>query len=114
MPRQQGHRAAKRLDRLFPADPCECCFAPEELIDLLAKIGLANREREVACLLIEGHSNSEIAARLDIARSTLRTHLNRLFTKLRVQTPVGLVLRLVAIKLSLTEAGKCPSIEEEK
>ena len=45
--------------------------------------GLTKREVEVISLTIQGISNSEICRRLSISKATLRTHLNRVYHKLR-------------------------------
>ena len=45
--------------------------------------GLTQRELQVISLTIQGTSNSEICKRLSISRATLRTHLNRVYQKLR-------------------------------
>ncbi len=45
--------------------------------------GLTKREVEVISLTIQGISNSEICRRLSISKATLRTHLNRVYSKLR-------------------------------
>ncbi len=45
--------------------------------------GLTKRETEVIFLTIRGISNPEICKRLSISRATLRTHLNRVYNKLR-------------------------------
>jgi len=47
---------------------------------------LSNREQEVLQLLAEGLSNQEIAHRLIIALSTVKTHINNLYRKLEVQS----------------------------
>ncbi|MFJ3882599.1 response regulator [Streptomyces sp. NPDC090077] len=47
--------------------------------------GLTAREGEVLTLIAEGHSNSEIARRLTIGRSTVKTHVNNLFAKTGVR-----------------------------
>ncbi|HEY1990519.1 MAG TPA: response regulator transcription factor [Acidimicrobiales bacterium] len=43
--------------------------------------GLTDREGEVLALIGEGLSNAEIAACLFVGESTVKTHINRIFTK---------------------------------
>ncbi len=45
--------------------------------------GLSAREMAVIELVVQGLSNSQICERLNIARATLRTHLNRAYRKAR-------------------------------
>ena len=46
---------------------------------------LTPRELEVVSLLLRGRSNTEITGELGISHATLRTHLNRVYSKLRDQ-----------------------------
>jgi predicted ATPase/DNA-binding CsgD family transcriptional regulator len=48
--------------------------------------GLSSREREVLRLLVEGHSNPEIAAALFISHKTVRFHVSNILGKLGVET----------------------------
>lgn len=43
--------------------------------------GLTDREAEVLTLIANGHSNTEIAGRLYVAETTVKTHVNRIFAK---------------------------------
>lgn len=60
---------------------------------------LTPRERTVALLLIEGLTNDEIAARLDIGSQSVKFHLGNVYRKLEVrgrQEAVAVILRAAA------------------
>lgn len=48
--------------------------------------GLTRREIEVLTLVAEGRTNDEIAASLHVSMATVKSHVNRIFTKARVET----------------------------
>jgi two-component system, NarL family, response regulator NreC len=69
-----------------------------ETYQQMAKIGtmdshetLTSREREVLQLSAEGHTNSEIAARLGISTRTAETHRSHLMHKLALHTQSDLI-----------------------
>lgn len=56
---------------------------------------LSTREREIARMIAEGHTNKTIAAVLEISSWTVSTHLRRIFAKLGVASRAAMVARLV-------------------
>ncbi|MGH3242890.1 MAG: response regulator transcription factor, partial [Spirillospora sp.] len=53
--------------------------------------GLSKREYEVASLVVEGCTNSQIAERLFVSIRTVETHLSHIFAKFGVSSRVGVV-----------------------
>jgi DNA-binding NarL/FixJ family response regulator len=53
--------------------------------DLAARFNLTRREDEVLVLIGEGLSNAEIAGKLFVGVSTVKTHINAIFAKLGVR-----------------------------
>ena len=68
--------------RLFRKEPRAGDFTPNARAQ--SSLGITAREREVLQLLADGRSNKEIAARLGLSPNTVKTHVARLFEKLRV------------------------------
>jgi len=66
---------------------------------------LTAREREVLQLAAEGHSNNEIANRLEISPRTAETHRANLMRKLRLRTHTDLIK--YAIERRIVEVGNC-------
>jgi DNA-binding NarL/FixJ family response regulator len=62
--------------------PAATTFAPNE--KAAATLGLTEREIDVLRLLAEGGSNDDIAQRLFVSTSTVKTHLVHLYQKLDV------------------------------
>jgi DNA-binding NarL/FixJ family response regulator len=62
---------------------------------------LSERERDVLRLLTEGCENAEIAARLHLSPSTIKTHVSQLFDKLGVDNRVQAAV--VAVRLRLVD-----------
>ena len=67
---------------LFRSEPRTGAFTPN--VRAQSSLGITERERQVLLLLADGRSNKEIAARLELSPNTVKTHVARLFEKLRV------------------------------
>jgi DNA-binding CsgD family transcriptional regulator len=67
----------------------------------LVELGITARELEILEAMAAGLSNREIAERLFVSENTVKTHANRLFTKLSAQR------RTQAVQLA-KEAGLIP------
>jgi DNA-binding NarL/FixJ family response regulator len=53
---------------------------------------LSGREREVLALIGQGKTNAEIAAELFVGEGTVKTHINHVFTKLRLRDRAAAVV----------------------
>jgi len=60
---------------------------------------LSERELEVLALIAAGKSNQEIAAKLFVSTSTVKTHINRLYRKLAARSRTQAVARAKALEL---------------
>jgi two-component system nitrate/nitrite response regulator NarL len=69
--------------------------------DVHDRPALTSRERAVLALAAEGCSTREIAARLNVASATVKTHLQSIFTKLDVSDRTSAVA--AAIRRGLLE-----------
>ena len=78
-----GIWVGKKFTNRRKAPPSASPPAPPEQI--LAEIGISEREYEVLLLIAQGHSNQEIADQLFLSPNTVKTHISHLFTKLEVR-----------------------------
>jgi len=65
----------------------------------LSERPLTPREREVLQLIGEGYSSAEIASKLNISETTVKTHRNNLMDKLNVRDVAGLTRQAISLKL---------------
>ena len=66
---------------------------------------LSRREMEVLLLIEDGLSNQQIADRLIVAPSTVKTHINNIYAKLNVETRTQALKRLRELNLSNARNG---------
>jgi len=69
------------------------CFVDTGLQQEAVIDPLSDRELEVLRLVADGLTNAQIAAQLVIAQSTVKTHINRIYSKLAVSTRTAAVAR---------------------
>ena len=66
---------------------------------LIAQLQLSKRELAILNLLAEGHSNQEIAAKLFVSVSTVKTHIQNLFEKLDVKRRIQAIEKARSLNL---------------
>ncbi len=66
---------------------------------LVSQLELSKRELEILGLLAQGHSNQEIAAKLFVSLSTVKTHIQNLFEKLEVKRRIQAVEKAKRLNL---------------
>jgi len=66
---------------------------------LVSQLELSKRELEILGLLAQGHSNQEIAAKLFVSISTVKTHIQNLFEKLEVKRRIQAVEKAKRLNL---------------
>ena len=69
--------------------------APTQEVDekRIDELGISQREMEVLQLISQGLSNQEIAEKLFVSQSTIKTHVSNLFVKLDVKRRTQAVTR---------------------
>jgi DNA-binding CsgD family transcriptional regulator len=72
----------------FSPQPPAAAKAPASGSTVPFKEPLSERELQVLALIGQGLSNAEIAERLTLAQSTVKTHVNNIYSKLNVKTRV--------------------------
>jgi DNA-binding NarL/FixJ family response regulator len=70
---------------------------------------LTERETEVLRLLAQGHSNKQIAHKLQIAEKTVKTHVSNILSKLGVQSRTQATL--YAVRIGLVSANAADQAE---
>ena len=66
---------------------------------LIARLELSKRELEILGLLAQGHSNQEIAEKIFVSLSTVKTHNQNLFEKLDVKRRIQAVEKAKRLNL---------------
>jgi DNA-binding NarL/FixJ family response regulator len=70
-------------------------------------MALTQRQSQVVDLILRGASDKQIAVELGMSFTTVRSHLRQIFARLRVESRVQLVLRIIA----LSRDGQAPHLD---
>ncbi|HKP21794.1 MAG TPA: response regulator transcription factor [Thermoleophilaceae bacterium] len=81
-----ANRLEETLDPTLRAVAAGLICLPQEDRDAAARQPLSYRERQVMGMVVMGFSNGEIARRLFLAESTVKSHLSSAFNKLGVRS----------------------------
>ncbi|MBB5296677.1 response regulator transcription factor [Deinococcus metallilatus] len=84
---------------LLPPPPLSTEEDEEENLPLAAGVTLTPRERDVLALLAEGLSNKRAARELGVTESTVKFHVQAVYSKLGVQSRAGAVTRGIQLGL---------------
>jgi DNA-binding NarL/FixJ family response regulator len=82
------------LATLYAATSGQLCV-PDRLMRSLHRPTLSSREKQVLALVVLGLSNGEIASKLFVAESTVKTHLGSAFAKLGVRSRAAATERIL-------------------
>ena len=86
----------------WPEAPGQKLLSIEQWEKIALMLKLSEREQQVCRLLMDGHTRISIGEQLGIKGRTVRQYLEQLHVKLRVNNRVGLVLRVIQVRDSLT------------
>lgn len=89
----------KELLRLSKHTGTEAQFTKAEIHALSASASISPREQEVLRLLSAGYSNREMATKLSISESTVKTHIANIYGKLNVSGRIQAVTYAKELKL---------------
>ncbi|MGD1275910.1 MAG: LuxR C-terminal-related transcriptional regulator [Tepidisphaeraceae bacterium] len=75
---------------------------------LVRALNLSARQAKIVDLILQGKKDKEIAKELGLSKYTIRTYLNRIFSRLEVTDRLGLVVKVFArCRENCAQAG-CP------
>jgi len=95
------------MPKLIIPNPGEV-FSEYEWAELVEKMALSPREAEIVHYLLADHSDKQIAMKLQISISTVRTHMTRLFRKLGVSDRQELILHIFSVFRDGCRKLQCP------
>lgn len=79
-----------------PPETNPIVFSPEEWQAIFRGLSLPPRQAQIVRMLFEGYSDKQVANELDISVPTVRSHLQRMYSKFRVQDRITLAIYIFA------------------
>lgn len=76
--------------------PFRSVFTTREWQTIIRGLALSPRQAEVLRMLFDGYSDKQIARKLKVTLPTVRSHLQRMYAKFRVQDRTALVVYIFA------------------
>ncbi len=99
----------------IPHDPTlPPLFSGEEWFDIVGRAALSQRQAEVVGLVIQSHTDKEIASLLDISHATVRTHICETKSRLAADDRVGLAYRMFWLFRHMVEPHRYPWIHRDR
>lgn len=95
----EAHAFIKRLLSLSNTSGEHSHVAQSEIDALSASASISPREQEVLHLISAGYSNREMAGKLSISESTVKTHVGNIYYKLNVNGRIQAITRAKELKL---------------
>jgi LuxR family maltose regulon positive regulatory protein len=89
----------KTLLRLSDSGEGDPQISQAEIDSLSMAASISPREQEVLRLMCDGSSNREMAAKLSVSESTIKTHVGNVYLKLNVNNRVQAILYAKELKL---------------
>lgn len=102
-----GDQLADAIRKIMRGEPVLADSATKALIETVSRgskmspFELSTREREVLVFIVDGMSNAEIAYKMGVKQSTVKTYVSRILSKLDVSSRVEAAT--MAIKYKLTD-----------
>ena len=85
----------------------QCQFSNQQWKAICHFLSLSDREEFVCRLLCDGHTRDAIAAAMGVTSRAVRHHMEQIHRKLEVHNRVGVVLRLIQVRDTIS--GHVPS-----
>ena len=88
-------------------------FSHDEWAEIVQCSGLSPRQAQILGLVIQSHTDKEIAAVLDIKHSTVRSHIDETKERLLASDRVGLAYRAFWMFRSIIEPKRYPWLQRD-